>query len=86
MKLCEYVRSRSFTDLGPSNSDSIFSNVFSSITARPIEAKFHVALSGDVGTEVTSNGLGHMTKMAPMPIYGKIFNNLLLQNQKADDI
>ena len=58
-------------DLSPSLSDSISSNFFSSITARPIEAKFHVALSWDKGIEVSSNGLDHLTKMAAMPIYGK---------------
>ena len=47
------------------HSDSIFSN-FSSITARPIEAKFHMALPWDEGMEVLSNGLGHMTKLAAM--------------------
>ena len=71
MKL-ECQRSRSFIDLGPSHSDSIFSkNFFSSITAMPIEVKFHVALPWDWGMEVSSNGLCHMTKMATMPIYGK---------------
>ena len=30
---------------------------------------------------------GHMTKMADIPIYGKApLKNLLLQNQKADDL
>ena len=71
MKLYEYQRSRSFKDLGSSHSDSIFLNFFSSIIARPIEAKFYVALSRDRKMEVTSNGLGHMTKMATMPIHGK---------------
>ena len=71
MKLYEYQRSRSFIDLGSSHSVSIFSNFFSSITARPIKAKFHVALSWHKGIEVTSNGLGHMTSMAAMPIYSK---------------
>ena len=33
-----------------------------------------------------ANYFGHMTKMADMTIYGKPFENLLLQNQKADDI
>ena len=42
VNLYEYQRSRSFTDLGPNLSDSVFLNVFSSITTRPIEAKFHV--------------------------------------------
>ena len=27
-----------------------------------------------------------MTKMAAMPIYGKTFKDLLLRNQKADDL
>ena len=41
----------------------------------------------DGGTKVCSNGPGHMTKMAAMPIYGKKnFKNLLLQNQKANDL
>ena len=33
MKLYEYQRSRSFIDLGPNHSDSIFFNFFFSITA-----------------------------------------------------
>ena len=33
LKLYEYQRSRSFTDLGPNHADSIFLNFFSSITA-----------------------------------------------------
>ena len=33
MKLYVYQRSRSFTDLGPNHSDSVFLNLFSSITA-----------------------------------------------------
>ena len=61
----------SLTLVQVTQTDSIFSNVFSSITARPIEAKFDVALSRDGGMEVISNGLGHMTKMAAMSIHGK---------------
>ena len=75
--LNEYQRSRSFIDLGPSHSYSMFSNFFSTITARPVEAKFHVSLSWDGGMEVTANGLGHMTKMGTMPIYGKILKIFL---------
>ena len=33
-----------------------------------------------------ANGNGHMTKMTGMPIYGKHLNNLLLQNQKTNDL
>ena len=45
-------------------------NFFFSITIRPIEAKFHVKPHCDGRMKVCSNGLGHMTKMAAMPIYG----------------
>ena len=41
----------------------------------------------DGGTKFCLNGLGHMTKMAAMPIYSKMFlKNLLLYNQKADGL
>ena len=37
--------------------------------------------------KIYANWFGHMTKMADMPIYGKKpFKNVLLQNQKADDL
>ena len=39
MKRYEYQRSRSFIDLSPIHSDLIFSNVFSLIMVKPIEAK-----------------------------------------------
>ena len=70
-KLFEYQRSRSFIDLGPNLSDLIFLNFFSSITTRPIEAKFHVEPSGDGGKKACSNDPGHLTNMAAMPL--KIF-------------
>ena len=54
-----------------SHSDSAFSNFFSLETARPVEAKFHVKPPWDGGMKECSNGLGHMTHMAAMPIYGK---------------
>ena len=50
---------------------STFSNIFSSETTGPIEAKFHMEPPWDWGTKVYSNGPGHMTKMAAMPIYGE---------------
>ena len=40
----------------------------------------------DGGTKVYSNGSGHMTKLAAMPIYGKTLKKNLLWNQKADDL
>ena len=42
MKLYEYQKSRSLTDLGPNLSDSILLNFFSKITTKPIEAKCHM--------------------------------------------
>ena len=48
-----------------------FSNVFSSETAWPIKAKFYVEPHWEGETKAYINGLGHMTKIAAMPIYGK---------------
>ena len=36
------------------------------------------------GTCIYKNGLGHMAKMAGMPIYGENLKHLLLQNQMAN--
>ena len=48
-----------------------FSKIFSSETALPIKAKFYMKHLWEGGTNVYINNLGHMTKMAAMPIYGK---------------
>ena len=47
-----------------------FSKIFFSKTAWPIKTKFHMEPPWDGGTKVCSWGLGYMTKMAVMPIYG----------------
>ena len=47
-----------------------FFKFFSSETTWPIKAKFYVE-PWEGGTKVYTNGPGHMTKMAAMPIYGK---------------
>ena len=47
------------------------SNIFFSETAWPIKAKFYVEPPWVGGTKVCSRHLGHMTKMAATPIYGK---------------
>ena len=65
---------------------STFSNIFSSETTGPIEAKFHMESPWDRGTKVYSNGPGHMTKWPPCLYMVKTLKNLLLQNQKADDL
>ena len=71
IKLYEYQRSRSFTDLGPRSPRFNILFFFSLETAKPIEAKFHLYPPWDEGTKVCSNGPGHMTSMAAMSIYGK---------------
>ena len=75
----------------PSSSSSIvrpftISNVFSSETAWPINAKFYVEPPWEGVTKIYINGPGHMTKMAARPIYGKTLKNLLLKNQKSYDL
>ena len=69
MKLYEYRRSRSFIDIGPR---SLRFNIFEPIPEKPLrrlKENFIRILHGM--RTVCSNGLGHMTKMAAMPIYGK---------------
>ena len=48
----------------------LVSNDFSSETIGPIVTKFHMWSAWVGGTKNCSNGPGHMTKMAAMPIYG----------------
>ena len=55
----------------PSVRPSTISNNFSSETTGQIAIKFHIQLPGPLGKKNCSNGLGHVTNMAVMPIYGK---------------
>ena len=48
-----------------------YSNIFFSETAWPIKAKFYVEPPWVGGTKFCSQHMGHMTKMAATPIYGK---------------
>ena len=48
----------------------------------PVEAKFHMEPPWDGGTKVCSNGSGHMTKMAAMPIYGKNHKKIFFSGTK----
>ena len=50
---------------------STISNDFSSETTGLIATKVHIQPPGPLGKKSCSNGLGHMTNMAAMPIYGK---------------
>ena len=51
----------------------------------PLKPNFMWSLHGIGGTKVCSNGPGHMTNMAAMPIYVETLKDLL-QNQMADDL
>ena len=53
------------------HSDSTLLNFFFLETACPIEAKCYAEPPWDKGTKVWSKFVGHMTKMAAIPIYGK---------------
>ena len=52
------------------SSSATISNIFSQTTC-PIKAEFYVEPPWVGGTKVCSQHLGHMTKMAATPIYGK---------------
>ena len=67
---------------------SAISNVFFSETAWPIKAKFYVEppLEGGTKVYIHLNGPRHMTKMASIPIYGKSFKHVLLQNHTSNDL
>ena len=82
MNLYVCQRSRSFSDLGPRSLRFTFANFFSLETATPIEDKFHVEPPWDGGTKVCSNGPGHMTNMATIPIYGKNLKQSSLEQPK----
>ena len=64
------------------HSDSTFSNFFSLETARPIKAKFHVEPPWDLGTKVYTNGPGHMTNVAAMPINDKNLKKIFFSGTK----
>ena len=63
----------------PSLSSSIFSKDISSETAGPIETKLHVESLLDGGMKVCSCDLGHMIKIADMPIYRGLSTRLACQ-------
>ena len=62
-----------------------FSKIFS-ITAWLIKAKFHMEPQWDGGMKVCLRGLGHMTKMAATPIYGKNPSRIFSRTERANDL
>ena len=77
----KYQRSRSFIDLCPGCLRSSIFIFLSSKTAGLIETKLHV----DEGMKVCSFDLGHMIKMATMPINSKNIWKLL-RNWMTNDL
>ena len=88
MKLYEYHRSRSLIDVGPNRSDSMFLNFSSSITTRPIEAKFHVEPPLDGGSKACSNGPVQWQRWLSCPYMAKTIKGtcIFVWNRKADDL
>ena len=78
-----FPRSRSLFDLCPRSLRFLLSNICCK-AARPIEAKFHVELLWVGKVKVCSNGPGHVTKMATMPINGKNPLKVFSKTRKAD--
>ena len=82
MKLHEYQRSRLSFDLPQIH--WVF-KLKSPPSPQTVETKYHVKDFGITEMKIYINGLGHMTKMVAMPIYGKkVFKKPFLQNQWAD--
>ena len=65
---------------------SVVRTLSTSSPQKPIKVKFHMAPPWDGGMKVCSNGPGHMTKMAAMPIYGKNLNKSSSLEPKGDDL
>ena len=70
MKVCEYSRSRLFLDLGPRSFTYEHLKLTFLRNHRAILTNFIYA-SGNMEMIMFQYDVGHMTKMAVMPIYGK---------------
>ena len=84
--ICELI-GYSWSGVRPSVCRPSVHNAQTSSSPKPLgqlKTNFMWSLLGQGGTEVCSRHLGHMTKMAATPIYGKTFQNFLLQNLRAD--
>ena len=57
--------------LAEGHSDIKIKSCFFNKIAGSFETKFRVKAYGSTGMKICTNCLGHMTKMAAVPIYGK---------------
>ena len=83
MKICEYLRSRPFLDLGPM---SFTNETLTCLSQKPLahfQPNFKCKLVSKL-MKIHQHNAGHMTKMAVMPIYGKTLKSLLCRNHWAD--
>ena len=71
MKLSEYLKSRSFFDLGQRSLRFQSSNLFFTEKVGRFGTKAHMKAEGRMRMKIYTNELGHMTNMAAMPIYDK---------------
>ena len=71
MKVYEYWRSRSFLALGPRSCTYKKSNQIFSITTVPFWTKFCMEAFRYKELKIWWHDVGHMAKMATMPIYGE---------------
>ena len=71
MKVSEHQKSRSFFDLGQRSLRFQCENLFFSKTVRQFGTKVHMKALGRMGMKIYTNGLGHITNMAAMPVYGE---------------
>ena len=65
---------------------SVVRTLSTSPPQKPIKFKFHMEPPWDGRMKVCSNGPGHMTKMATVPIYGKNLNKSSSLEPKGDDL
>ena len=61
---------------------STHQNIVYSETTRPFELKFHMKTPYDRLAKIFTNFIGHMTKMATTPIYGKNPLNVFFSGTK----
>ena len=75
MSINKFERSRLTSDLSAKllilESHQYIKNIVFSETIGPIELKFHMKTPYNKLVKIYTNCIGHLTKMADMPIYGK---------------
>ena len=86
MAINKFQRSRLTFDLSAKVAHivvpSTYLNIVFSETTRPIEIKIHMKTPYDRLAKIYTNWTGHMTKMAPTPIYGKTCLNIFFSGAK----